>query len=260
MKNNEKKARLAKIVLFVTCMIFLISFNIYINTGRRLVNRFQEYFLKHAFCEVHSIPTFLGVRSMQFPSDNWVVQEIIYEIKPDFILEIGTGEGGTALFYATILEKVNEQGKVITVSRDSPDEYRKGLDEEEKKCDPKEVIGQKNRPKAYDYKIWKEKIIFIRGNSEDPMIVDMVTKMIEGRKVFILLDSLEKKNHVLKNLSHYALPVAAGSYVMVHDTVTPEVYEAVQEFIKANNNFQIDRSRERFLITASPSGFLKKVK
>ncbi|MBU1912063.1 MAG: cephalosporin hydroxylase family protein [Candidatus Omnitrophica bacterium] len=260
MGNNEKKTRLTKIILFVTCMIFLISFNIYINTGRRLVNRFQGYFLKQVFREPYSRPTFLGVRSMQFPSDNWVAQEIIYEIKPDFILEIGTAEGGTALFYATILEKVNEQGKVITVSRDSPDEWRKRVDEKMKKYSHKEVIGQKNIPKAYEYKIWKEKIIFIEGNSEDPRIVDRVTKMIEGRKVFILLDSLKKKNHVLKNLSHYALPVAAGSYVMVHDTATPEAYEAVQEFVKANDNFQIDRSRERFLVTLSPSGFLKKIK
>jgi len=246
---DKKRKKLVKIVLLAASLAFTISLNIYINTGRRLINRFQRYYLKHALSI--PIPTFLGVRSMQFPSDNWVAQEIIYEIKPDVILEIGTGEGGTALFYATILEKVNEQGKVITLAKDSPDEYKKRMD--------LKYIRQ-HTASAYEHKIWKEKIIYIKGNSEDPMVIDKITKMIEGRRAFILLDSQEKYLHVLKNLTHYALPVAAGSYIMVHDTITAEVYEAVQQFVKANNNFQIDRSRERLLITLSPSGFLKKVK
>jgi cephalosporin hydroxylase len=197
---------------------------------------------------------------MQFPSDNWVAQEIICEIKPDVILEIGTGEGGTTLFYAAILEKVNEQGKVITVSSESPDTYRRKLEVKLLKKGYSETVrAQQNAAKAYEYKLWKEKIMFIAGNSEDPAVIDKIIPMIQGRKALILLDAQESKIHMSKDLTHYALPVAAGSYIIVHDTVKAEVYEAVQQFVKHNDNFQIDHSRERFLITLSPSGFLKKV-
>ncbi len=258
MENNKKKRSIVKIVLLAACAVLLVSFNIYMNTGARWANRFQRYLVKLIYSQgTICFPTFLGVRSMQYPSDNWVAQEIIYEIKPDVILEIGTAEGGTALFYATVLEKVNEQGKVITVAIESPDEYRNKLE----RSLSDEVKRQLHTAKAYEYKIWKEKVTFIKGNSEDPRIVDKITKMIEGRKAFILLDSAKSKAHVLKNLVHYASPVAVGSYIMVHDTaVEPQLYEAVQQFVKANDDFQIDHSRERFLVTWSPSGFLKKVK
>jgi len=258
MTKNNRGIRIARAVFFTACAVLLAWFNMYINTGKRLTDRFQNYALKYGFS--HSLPTFLGACSMQFPGDNWVAQEIIFEIKPDLILEIGTGDGGTTLFYATILEKVNEQGRVITVSRESPDEYRDKLESKLlKKGYTAPAKELRNKPKAYDSRIWHEKVVFIKGDSEDPGVVDTVAKAIRGRKVFMLLDAQESKEHVLKDLAHYALAVEAGSYIMVHDTVKAEVYAAVQQFVKENGNFQVDHSREKFLITLSPSGFLKKV-
>ena len=78
---------------------------------RNLIDRCHRFFYtQHPF-----VTTFLGVQSLQYPMDNWMMQEIISDVKPDFIVETGTGAGGTALFYATVLEHVNPGGKVLTI-------------------------------------------------------------------------------------------------------------------------------------------------
>lgn len=193
--------------------------------------------------------TYLGVMSMQYPTDNWVMQEMISEIKPDFVIETGTAEGGTALFYATILEKVNGNGKVITVD-----------------IEP-------HSPKVSKFKVWRERVQAIRGSSISPEVVGSIAKRVSGRQTLVVLDSDHTKEHVLKELKLYSPLVSLNSYIVVQDTHLgghpnrlaemkddEGPWAAVQAFLMANKDFEIDHSREKYLITQNPSGFLKRVR
>jgi len=210
---------------------------------QEIIKRFIHIFYKS---EAWAKTKWLGIDSLQFPSDNWVVQEIIFETKPDYVIETGTFRGGTALFFATILEKVNEGGKVITVDIDPQ------IDE------------------VSHIKLFKERVEVIKGDSVSPEIMDAISKKVKGRRVLVFLDSLHKKDHVLKELTLYSKFVSINSYIIVADTSLdiyglepgfgPGPMEAVKEFLITHENFKIDHSREKFLATFFPSGFLKRIK
>jgi cephalosporin hydroxylase len=210
---------------------------------REIVEEFQKLYHKKVTFDSH----YLGLESIQFPADNWVMQEIISEIKPDFIVETGTAKGGTALFYATILDQL-EGGKVITVDIDDHD------------------------PKAREFETWRERVQFIKGSSISPDVFNRIKTQVEGRKVLVTLDSEHTKEHVLKELELYSKLVPPNSYIVVQDThlnghpvpwprleKTGGPWEAVEEFLKTNKNFEVDRSREKHLVTQNPSGFLKRI-
>jgi len=210
-----------------------------------------EEFQKVYFTKDRLKTTYLGIASLQYPTDNWTMQEIISELKPDVIVETGTNAGGTALFYATILEKVNDRGKVITVD-----------------------VGEQD-PRVGSLPLWQQRVEVIRGSSVADDVLEKIRGRVQGLRVLVTLDSLHTKEHVLKEMQLYSPLVSHNSYLIVQDTqlmghrIPLAMYsaegregpfEAVQEFMKSNKNFEIDRSRERFLLTANPSGFLKRVK
>lgn len=187
----------------------------------------------------------LGIPILQTPTDNWIMQEIITEVKPDFIIETGTFHGGTALFYASILEMVNKSGKVITID-----------------IDPK--VEQVSK-----LKIFRDHVEVIKGDSVSPEVINAIAARVRGHKVLVTLDSLHTKEHVLKEMRLYSDFVSLNSYMVVQDTVVnghpllPDFgegpMEAVEEFLKTRNDFAIDRSKEKFLLTFYPSGYLKKM-
>ena len=189
----------------------------------------------------------LGVQTLQNPMDIWITQEIIVETKPDFIVETGTFYGGSALVWATILQQVNPNGRVITV------------DIEDHTQEVKELP------------LWKEKVDFIVGSSVAPEVVGAVRKRVEGKKVMIIFDSDHHKDHVLKELFAYSPFVQVGGYIIVQDTnlsghpvhqVTwsgPGPMEAVEEFLALDKHFEPDQGKERLLFTFCPRGFLKRV-
>jgi cephalosporin hydroxylase len=191
---------------------------------------------------------FLGITSLQYPTDNWVMQEIISEIKPDFIIETGTHSGGTALFYAMILEQVNPKGKVLTV----------------------DIMP--HHPQVSRFRVWTERVTFFKGSSTDAGIVKKIAGRVKGHKVLVTLDSLHTKAHVQKELEIYSKMVSVGSYIIAQDThlgghpnhhpTAPDEgpWGAVHEFLKANKNFVADRSRERHLISQNPMGYLKRTR
>jgi cephalosporin hydroxylase len=188
----------------------------------------------------------LGVPSDQAPTDNWSMQELITEIQPDYIIETGTLYGGTTLFYAEVLSYVNPQGKVITVD-----------------IDPKVEQASK-------MPIWKQRVEMIVGSSVDPKVTDHVAQEVLGKKVLVTLDSLHTRDHVLKEMEIYSKLVTPGSYLVVQDTningnpvypdFGPGPHEAVQEFLRTHDNFVVDRSREKFLLTFYPGGWLKRIR
>ena len=186
------------------------------------------------------------------------MQEIICEVKPDFIIETGTHLGGTTLYYASVLEQVNKNGKVLTV----------------------DLIDIRHK-KALESELFKERVEFIKRDSVSKEVIDKISERVKNHRVLVTLDSLHTKDHVLKELKLYSQFVSLGSYIVVQDTYFdlmpsslkkeliaygfethryPGPLKAVEEFLKTNNNFKIDRSKEKFLLTWHPSGYLKKIK
>jgi len=228
-------------ILFVAVLSFIVINSAVWNSRQRIINKFHR--LYHAAGGFKSF--YLGIQSAQYPADSWVMQEIISELKPDFVIETGTAKGGTALFYADVLEKVNKDGKVITVDIDPYD------------------------PKVSHFKNWRERVIFLQGSSVAPEVFGVIAKQVQRHTAIVTLDSLHWKPHVLKELELYSKLVPVNSYIIVQDTQftghpipggSEGPWEAVQEFLKTNKNFVADHTRERHLITANPSGYLKRVR
>jgi cephalosporin hydroxylase len=208
-----------------------------------VVRRFQQVYYNS---QVWTHTKWLGIGSDQAPTDNWNMQELIYEIRPDYIIETGTLYGGTTLFYADVLSYANPQGKVITID-----------------IDPKVEEASK-------VPLWKQRVELMVGSSVEPKVTDQVTQEVRGKKVLVTLDSLHTREHVLKEMEIYSKLVTLGSYLVVQDTningnpvlagFGPGPHEAVQEFLQKHDDFVVDHSREKFLLTFYPGGWLKRVK
>jgi len=189
--------------------------------------------------------TWLGIPMWKFPFDAFIIQELIFKIKPDNIIETGTNFGGSALFYASILELLGH-GKVITVD-----------------------IKSKFVLNSIVFNIFTKRIINIIGDSINQKIYNSIREITSGMNNLVILDSWHSKEHVLKELNLYSKLVPVGSYIIVEDTHVnghpiewewgEGPYEAVQEFLKTHNNFAIDKECEKLLITFNPCGYLKKV-
>ena len=189
--------------------------------------------------------TFHGVRTIQNPLDVWVTQEIMYEVKPDFVVETGTLWGGSAALWAMFLEEINPEGRVITI-------------------DIEDFVTE-----AKELPIWKRKVDFLVGSSTDPAMVADVAKRVSGRTVLVILDSDHSEEHVLRELEVYSPLVSVGSYLIVQDTgviyQSPEQEypgggRAIRRFLEANDTFEIDSDRERWVLTNNTIGFLRRVR
>jgi cephalosporin hydroxylase len=184
-----------------------------------------------------------GINTLQNPMDVWVTQEIMNEVKPDFIVEAGTYRGGSAILWASILMHINPEGRIITID-----------------------INNLTTKPARNHPLW-EKVTFILGGSTDPETVEQVTRMVEGKRVLVILDSLHTAEHVLDELRAYAPLVPEGSYIVVQDTagfMDPRPsgwpWEACETFVaESGGEWIIDKSRERFMISSNIDGFLKRV-
>ena len=185
--------------------------------------------------------TWLGWTTLKYPTDLWAYQEILAEVRPQVVLETGTFKGGSALFFASILDALGE-GRVISV----------------------DLVLAENLPQH-------PRITYFEGSSVDPEVVDRVMGEIEGaRPVLVILDSDHARDHVLGELRAYANLVEAGSYVIVDDTNVngnpvlprfgPGPAEAVEAFLAERDDFEVDASREQMLLTSNPGGFLRRVR
>lgn len=177
--------------------------------------------------------TWLGVSALKNPTDAWLYQEIIYKVRPNFILETGSFKGGGALFLTSMLDLCGINGTVCSID----------INKEEK-------IPQ------------HPKIFWITGDSVDPEIVRMIIQKAEGRRGLVILDSDHNLNLVLKEMRSYWPIVSKDSYLIVEDTWLAAEnggpHDAVEEFLEENKNFEIDKSMHRYLTTNNPDGFLKR--
>ena len=194
-----------------------------------------------------------GVPIIQTPEDIVLMQELMYELKPDVIVEIGIAHGGGAIFYASLLELLG-RGKVI------------GVDIE---------IRKHNREVLEKHPFFK-RIELLEGSSITTTMVEEVKKKIPaGATVLVCLDSNHTRDHVLKELQLYSPLVSSGSYIVVFDTMTSELaeagaadsmylnngpLEAIHLFLQENDCFQIDKSYNKLVIGQANNGFLKRVK
>ena len=180
---------------------------------------------------------FLGTRTWQNPLDVWITQEILFEVKPDIVVEAGTYRGGSASLWAILLENINPDGEVITID-----------------------IEDKRSERSKNLRVVKERVTFLHGSSTAPEIVEEVRRRIEGKRALFILDSLHTREHVLAELRAYGDMVAVGSYIIVQDTIGTGAIYAIRDYLKENDAFVRDASRERLMISNNVEGFLKRVR
>jgi cephalosporin hydroxylase len=183
----------------------------------------------------------LGVSILKNPLDLWVYQEIVHELRPDLIIETGTAHGGSALYLASLCDLV-DQGRVITI----------------------DIETVERRPEH-------QRINYITGSSTDPTVVGPVIHEANASEtVMVILDSDHTQAHVLDELRVYAPVVTVGSYLIVEDTNVnghpvsrshgPGPMEAVDEFMAEDSRFEVDATREKFMHTFNPGGYLRRTK
>ena len=200
--------------------------------------------------------SWLGRPIIQYPQDIMAMQEIIWKVKPDLIIETGIAHGGSLVFYASMLELIGEDGTVLGIDVDIREHNR---------------IEIKKHP-------MHTRIKMIEGSSVDKGIVKRAYELASGKKqVLVLLDSNHTHDYVLKEMNLYSSLVTKGSYLVVFDTIIEDMPEnffvdrpwgkgnnpktAVKEFLKTNDRFEIDKEIEnKLLITVAPDGYLKCVK
>ncbi len=200
--------------------------------------------------------TWLGRPIIKFPNDILVMQEIIWNVKPDLIIETGIAHGGSIVFSASILELIGQEGKVLAIDID---------------------IRNHNRMEIEKHPMYK-RITMIEGDSISDKVMLQVQQAVKGKKrVMVFLDSLHTHDHVLKEMELYSPFVSVGSYLVLPDTFIeyfPKGYysdrlwdvgnnpmTALREFLKKNDNFEIDKEKSnKLLITEAFDGYLKRTK
>lgn len=212
----------------------------------------------------------LGRPLIQYPQDMVAMQELIWKIKPDLIIETGIAHGGSLMLSASMLALLDmseaiEAGKTIDPKRSQ----RKvlGIDID---------IRAHNR-EAIEAHPMASRIEMIQGSSIAPDVVEQVQQIAKGYKcVLVCLDSNHTHEHVLAELEAYAPLTSVGSYCVVFDTIVEDMpvdmfhdrpwgpgdnpKTAVWEYVKEHSEFEIDKHfQDKLLITVAPDGYLKRV-
>lgn len=198
----------------------------------------------------------LGVPIIQYPQDIVAMQELVWQIQPDWIIETGVARGGSIILYASMCRLIG-RGHVIGIDIDIRPHNRQVIE---------------SHPLA-------EHVTLIEGSSVEPETFERVRQTIGDTpgRVLVVLDSMHTHDHVLAELEAYAPLVSAGSYCVVFDTIIEDMpaemfpdrpwgpgnnpKTAVWEYLKNHPEFAIDKSiQHKLQITAAPDGYLKCVK
>ncbi|MNJ17338.1 MULTISPECIES: cephalosporin hydroxylase family protein [Pseudomonas] len=198
--------------------------------------------------------SWMGRPIIQLPQDMMAMQELIWNIKPDLVIECGIAHGGSIIYYASLLE-LQGHGEVLGIDRD---------------------IRAHNREAIESHPMFK-RIRMIEGSSVDPAVVEQVRALASGKKVILVLDSNHTHEHVLAELRLYAPLVSPGSYCVVMDTVVEDMAAdafpdrpwgpgdnpktAVWAYLEENHDFEIDKQmNDKLLISVAPDGYLRRVR
>lgn len=196
----------------------------------------------------------MGRPIIQYPQDMIAMQEILWRVQPDLLIETGIAHGGSLIFYASMMELIGK-GEVLGVDID---------------------IRSHNRTAIESHPMFK-RIKLLQGSSIAPETIAEVRSVAAGKRVLVVLDSNHTHDHVLAELEAYAPLVSVGSYCVVMDTVVEDMpagwytdrpwnkgnnpKTAVWDYLKDHSEFQIDQAIEnKIMITVAPSGYLKRVR
>lgn len=216
----------------------------------------QELFLASARHRYSYNFKWLGRPIIQYPEDVMALQELVWSVKPDVVIETGVAHGGSLIFYASMLQLLGGDGFVVGVDID---------------------IREHNRTAIEDHPL-APRIRLVQGSSTAEETLAAVRKQVEGRKrPLVILDSMHTHAHVLSELELYSPFVKAESYVVVLDTVVEHMPKemfpdrpwgpgdnpltAVNAFLEKNDRFVIDENIEnKLLLSVAPRGFLRCIK
>jgi len=183
-----------------------------------------------------------GIRTMRSPMDSWVYQQIIWETRPDVLIEIGNKWGGSALMFSHIFNNMELDTRII------------GVDLRH------EILNEKTR--AIPNSVW------IEGDAIE-MYSHVAALIKPGEKVMIMEDSAHTYDVTLAILNEYHGLVTPGQYFVIEDGIMNHglkkrdpafnAYKACEDFAKNHPEFEIDRARELFVITYNPKGYLRRV-
>jgi len=192
----------------------------------------------------------LGAPCLKSPHDVWVYQEILFETRPTLVIETGTAWGGSALYLGGVLDAMHSRdghtGRIVT-------------------------IDTQTRPSEAEH----PRVTKIKASSLAPETIASVRGMIDPTdRVMLILDSLHHRDHVLAELLAYAPMVTEGCYAVVEDSNInghpvytdfppdqgPGPFEAVMDYLRTTDRFEVDRAREKLLMTLNPCGYLRCVK
>lgn len=213
----------------------------------------------------------LGRPIIQYPPDIIALQELVWEIKPDIIVETGIAHGGSLMLSASLLAMLDYADAVAEKRPLDPFAGRR-------KVVAVDIdIRQHNRA-AIEAHPLAHLVEMIQGSSIDPAVIEQVRLAVgKGKKVLVCLDSNHTHEHVMAELNAYAPLASEGSYCVVFDTLVEDVpasasqdrpwgpgnnpKTAVWEYLKTHTEFEIDHDLEaKLLITVAPNGYLKRVR
>jgi len=217
----------------------------------------ENWFLNSLKYEYSYHFEWLGRPIIQYPQDIIAFQEIVWNVKPEIIIETGIARGGSLILSASLLQLLGH-GKVLGIDID---------------------IRKNNRNEIEKHPLGK-RIKIIEGSSIDESVVKKIFKIAKGKKVLVSLDSNHTHDHVLEEMRLYSPLVTKGSYMIVFDTVIEDIPSnaskfmkkrpwgkgnnpktAVFEFLKTNNRFKVDYDMDKkLMMSAAPSGYLKCIK
>lgn len=199
--------------------------------------------------------SWMGRPIIQYPQDMIAMQEIIWKVKPDLIIETGIAHGGSLIYYASLLELIGK-GEVLGIDID---------------------IREHNRKEIESHPMIK-RIRMLQGSSIDTSLADEVKRYAESKSsVMVCLDSNHTHSHVLDELKLYSPLVTIDSYLVVFDTIVEDLPDnylpgrtwargdnpktAVFEFLRSHPEFVIDTDIDnKLLVSVAPQGYLKRIK
>jgi cephalosporin hydroxylase len=206
-----------------------------------VVRRFHDLYYRRWLAGADTINlSWFGYELLKCPLDLWIYQELLVRTQPHVVVETGTWCGGSALYFAMILDQIGH-GRVITI----------------------DVDAKPDRPEH-------PRLSYLAGSSVDPDVVAQVRDAVGNDRALVILDSDHSAAHVYQEMMAYSPVVQVGDYLIIEDTNVnghpvwpdygPGPMEAIDKFQSDHDQFVIDERCERFWMTLNPRGYLKRVK